>query len=194
MRDLYELYPVTFYESLRARGWRTQIVGEALMSVFQPKSVVDVGCGSGELVQFFEHSGIRSFGIEGTSNALEVIPSSRSGIFIMDLRLKQELNLFFDLALCFNVAEHIDPEYDGVFVENLTRMGRGIAFAATFGPIVSNHAFNMRPLREWEEKFNSFGFFTNVERVEKFKRAIGGWRKKPVIKFIVDNFLYLEKG
>lgn len=74
-----------------------------------PKSCLDVGCGTGKLVGALRRFGIDAFGVELSEVALNIIPSSiRPFVKHGDIsKLPYEENQF-DLVITFDVLEHID--------------------------------------------------------------------------------------
>ena len=77
---------------------------------FNPKSVLDVGCGTGRALEFFLSKGIDAVGIEGSAIA-RVKSLHPDRIIPCDLRKPVDLGRTFDLVWCFEVAEHIHSRF-----------------------------------------------------------------------------------
>ena len=86
--------------------------------------ILDVGCATGWLNYFFkkEYPDKKNLGLEyfqyHKNNADQSI---KDLIKICDLRNELNLNEKFDVVNCTETAEHIDPEYCDVFINNLKR-------------------------------------------------------------------------
>lgn len=96
-----------------------------IVSIIKPMSVVDVGCGTGDLIGFMNKTlGIKQVsGIELDRRVLGHILCRERDITFMDLRIPQGEIGRRDLALCFSVAEHIDPESSDIFIYNVSQCG-----------------------------------------------------------------------
>lgn len=101
-----------------------------LIKTFKPRSVVDIGCGSGAWLKVFEEHGVTDYlGID--INTPTYIPINR---FIKhDLRsaeLPKQARRKFDLALCLEVAEHLPEQYAETLINNLCQLSDTICFSA----------------------------------------------------------------
>lgn len=87
-----------------------KLIDKAL-ETFQPQSILDLGCGTGQAVSYFLSQGITDIiGIEGSTVA---IAKSKVSNYLMQFDLNQELNLGrkFDLIFSYEFVEHIHPNY-----------------------------------------------------------------------------------
>ena len=69
-----------------------------------------MGCGTGRTLLEMKRRGIAVIGVEASSAAIRA-SGSPDLIVRHDLRQPLELNRRFDLVWCFEVAEHIHPDY-----------------------------------------------------------------------------------
>ncbi|MEO8044787.1 MAG: methyltransferase domain-containing protein [Spartobacteria bacterium] len=99
------------------------------IELFQPRSVLDVGCGTGISLDYFKSKGISTRGLEGSALA---ISKARHGSSIRQHDLNEALDLGekFDLVWCFEVAEHIHPRYTPALLATLTNHGNRIVLSA----------------------------------------------------------------
>jgi SAM-dependent methyltransferase len=125
-------YDKNYFDRLRAGTRRSaQVVVPLLINIFRPRSVVDVGCGTGVWLSAFEERGIKDiFGIDGPWVDREQLEIVRDRFLVHDLTAKFSLGRSFDLVLCLEVAEHLPPESGATLVETLSSLGRIIAFSA----------------------------------------------------------------
>lgn len=89
---------------------------DKIIEFFDPKSVLDLRCGTGKSLDYFLSKKIDVFGVEGSELA---ISRARHSKLIMRYNLNNELDLGrkFDLLWSFEFVEHIHPSY----VENMMK-------------------------------------------------------------------------
>ena len=130
-----------------------------LQSAFQPKSVLDFGCGSGAWLQVWkEHGAPEVLGVDGEYVGLQDLVIDPSEFRAHDLRSSIDLGRRFDLVESVEVAEHLPEERARGFVADLCRHGDAIFFsAAPPGQGGENH-INERPYSYWRSFFQEFGY------------------------------------
>ncbi len=75
-----------------------------------------------------------------------------------DLNRGFDLHRRFDLVICLEVAEHIEPENADRLVESLVRHGSVLAFSAAVPSQGGAHHVNMQWPEYWARKFRARGF------------------------------------
>jgi SAM-dependent methyltransferase len=129
---------------------------------FNPKSVLDVGCGTGETLEFFLSKGIDAVGIEGS--AIARAKSLRPDRIIpCDLRKRVDLGRTFDLVWCFEVAEHIHRRFTDVFIQTMARHAPVVVMSAAPPGQGGEGHFNEQPKTYWIAKAAEFGFKLDTE-------------------------------
>jgi SAM-dependent methyltransferase len=129
---------------------------------FSPKSVLDVGCGTGKALEFFLSKGIDAVGIEGSAiaRAKSLHPDR---IIPCDLRKPVHLGRTFDLVWCFEVAEHIHFRFTDVFVQTIARHAPVFVISAAPPGQGGEGHFNMQPKTYWIAKAADVGFKLDSE-------------------------------
>jgi 2-polyprenyl-3-methyl-5-hydroxy-6-metoxy-1,4-benzoquinol methylase len=134
-----------------------QKVIDEVLARFSPRSVLDVGCGTGKSLEYFAQLGLDAIGIEGSALAISKSPL-KDRMHCLNLNEPINLGRRFDLVWSFEVAEHIHPRYADTLVETLVRHGGTIAIsAATPGQGGEGH-LNEQPPEYWIEKLRAHGF------------------------------------
>ncbi len=157
-----------------------------------PKSVVDVGCGLGAWLKIFAEHGVEeTLGIDGDYLDLDKLVIPQEDLLFADL---EKLDTFptdrkFDLAVCLEVAEHLDEGAAKNLVSFLTHLADAVVFSAAI-PLQGgiNHINEQWPTY-WQELFAEEGFeFFDLIR-PKF------WDNKKIKWWYRQNmFLACKKG
>jgi hypothetical protein len=166
-----------------------------LWKTFGPfRTIVDLGCGIGEFIGYFNrHYNVMAVGIEGCENCLSYMAES-SNIYLHDLRAPIDWGApLFDVCMCLEVAEHIEPEYANQLVDNCCSFSNLIIFtAAPPGQDGLAHV-NCQPPAYWYEKFNERKYEAQSDLVLEFRKRIEPWRHKKGIKAYYDNLMVFKK-
>lgn len=130
-----------------------------ILEYHSARSLLDVGCGTGSWLRAAQSSGISDLqGLDGIAlpaGRLEVDPGL---IRIQDLRKHWDLKRTFDLVLCVEVAEHLDPECAPVLIQSLTQHGNTIVFSAASPFQTGDHHVNCQWPDYWQKLFNERGY------------------------------------
>ena len=197
MKPLNEIYKKSFFGKRHKLHWRAPHVCGAINDILEPRSVIDVGCATGDLVLCWrEQFGILSYGIEGSPEANEFFVCD--GIYNWDLRdnWKEKKHTFercFDLVTCFEVAEHIEPEYATMFLNNLTMMSNKILLSMAPPGQGGHYHVNCMPFIYWETLFHSFGYSYKEDTTLLIKKSMEPWKHKDGIRAFYNNLAFFEK-
>lgn len=118
--------------------------------------IIDVGCGPGIYVQALRELGHDVIGIDPDKRCPETIKS------MFDEEGK------YDLAICLEVAEHIDESLSDKVVEKLTELAPTIIFSAAVPGQGGHGHINCQPKEYWENKFGKLNFVVDREATQNF--------------------------
>lgn len=159
-----------------------------LVEVLAPRSVVDVGCGMGAFLEPFIDAGVDDvLGVDGdyVDRARLQIPPDR--FRVVDLEHHLDLGRSFDLALCFEVAEHLPESAGGRLIALLAAVAPAVAFSAAVPGQGGNDHVNEQWPDYWIERFASHGFVA----VDCLRRRF--WDVSDVAPYYAQNaFLFLR--
>jgi 2-polyprenyl-3-methyl-5-hydroxy-6-metoxy-1,4-benzoquinol methylase len=154
MRYMVE-YDQAFYKKIAetARRSARQIV-PTVLAYIEPKSVIDIGCGTGTWLSVFCENGITEIlGVDGdfVPKGMLEIPSAQYVAF--DLKHPFQCARRFDLVVSLEVAEHLPSHCAASFVASLVRLGPAVLFSAAIPGQGGTHHINEQWQDYWAELF-----------------------------------------
>lgn len=121
-----------------------------LVELFHPATVIDVGCGEGWFLREFEASGATTLGVDGSwVDGAQHVDLTAPPYPPFDRR---------DLALCLEVAEHVDAEHADDLVAWLCSLADVVVFSAAIPSQGGTGHVNEQWPRYWAEKFAGHGY------------------------------------
>jgi len=167
-----------------------EIIVPILIEALNPRSVVDVGCGTGTFLKIFEKEGITDImGFDGEWVNKDILLKNISSDKFQEVDLEKEvpINRKYDLAICLEVLEHIDNSFADVAVKTLTRLSDIIVFSAAIpGQGGQNHV-NEQWYGYWVSKFRKYNYiFHDVFRPIFWNNENLSWWYKQNM-FLVTN-------
>lgn len=148
-------YDESFYEIIRDGCIRSaNIVAPIIYDYFKPKKVIDIGCGEGHWAKAFENMGCEVLGVDGDYVQKPFVP-----FVAHDLNTPLPDNLGkFDLAVSFEVAEHLRLTSADRFVKQLTELAPVVAFSAAIPGQGGTGHINEQWPNFWIELFNKYDY------------------------------------
>lgn len=187
-----DIYNKEYYLHIDADASRSAPpIVDSVVSQFAPRTLIDVGCGSGALLAAFKAKGISTTGLEYSSAGLKACKERGLNVNQFDIESDRPQNLGkFDAVCCFEVAEHVDERFANKLVDLLVSFAPVVFFtAAVPGQGGSDH-INEQPHEYWIEKFKKRDYqllsdITNQWRLE--------WGSKDVAEFYYMNIMVFKK-
>lgn len=188
-----DLYSDEYYVYVDAESSRSApTIVESVISRFSPKRVIDVGCGSGALLAEFRRGGVSAIGLEYSEAALNIC--RRRGLDVQRFNIEAEHKLdfgAFDVAICFEVAEHLSAEFADPLVSLLVRFAPLVIFtAAVPGQGGGADHINEQPHEYWIAKFEQRGYRLLRDLSEHWRQR---WRQAQVAGFYSNNVMIFQK-
>jgi hypothetical protein len=136
-----------------------EIIASLLMKRFEPKSVVDFGCGLGDWLAQFRALGCeRVLGLDGPwvpLNNLQIPPES---FRCVDFAQDYDLGAKFDMAMSFEVAEHMPDDAGMRLVKQMTQAADLLVFGAAIPEQGGYMHVNERYQSYWISRFADHGY------------------------------------
>lgn len=163
---------------------------EFMIKEYNIKTMLDIGCGPGGMVQLARDLDIDAYGIDGDFTV------NRQGdyFYIHDYSVNQSnINLKFDLAWSCEFVEHVDEKYIPNYMPDFQKAKYVIM---TFSESPGHHHVNINTASYWIDVFQSYGFEHDIDTTTKIQNAstmntTGKFFKK---QFVKTNglFFYLK--
>lgn len=131
-----------------------------LIQLTKPKSVLDVGCGTGTWLNVFDENGVKDFlGVDGDFVNRSLLKIKTDNFIPVDLRKPLDLKRRFDLVVCLEVAEHLSIENADVLINSLVNHSDQIIFSAAIPNQGGQNHLNEQWPDYWAEKFYEHGYY-----------------------------------
>jgi len=155
-----ELYDAGFFEGQRDDSLRSaRGMVPLVLSIVRPRSVVDVGCGTGTWLSAFRENGIEDvIGIDGDYVDRERLLIPRDRFISRNLNEPLVLDRTFDLAVSLEVAEHLPASVADRFVKSLCGLAPVILFSAAVPEQSGPGHINEQWPWYWHRRFETNGF------------------------------------
>ena len=161
-----------------------------LLSTEMPKSMLDVGCGTGTWLRVALDLGVTDvFGIDGVDVPSQTLLVNPMCFQRRDLTAPVDLGRKFDVVLCLEVAEHLDAEFGPVLIEALTRHSNRVLFSAACPGQPGQHHVNCQWPQYWQELFNQQGFVCDDSLRWQIwsERAVEPWYRQNLFSAFKDK-------
>jgi len=140
-------------------------IAEQLVRSLKPRTVLDVGCAIGFLVEAFWRRGVRAYGIDVSEYAITQVPEDLKGFCSVRSviePLPENFPQSYDLLTCIEVLEHMPPDEGKMAIKNMASKTRCILFSSTPHDLVEPTHVNVRPVIYWLQSFAEVGFYPDL--------------------------------
>jgi len=180
-------YTKEFYDlTSKERVDSAQEIMPFILTIYEPRSIVDVGCARGEWLREAKMRipDLPCTGIDGPY----VDPGDRCGdIIYIEADFEQGLPIFdigkIDLGLCLEVGEHLTPAAGEELVSWLCRHCERVVWSAAIPMQGGVNHINEQWQSYWEGLFHARGFYPSLEIRAKV------WNNNKVQPYYAQNII-----
>jgi SAM-dependent methyltransferase len=188
------IYSKEFFESKHADSLSSAIdVIPIIMEIIQPKSVLDVGCGTGTWLKVFrkKHRVRDIFGVDGEYVDRRQLEISRRKFFPYNLENPLDLGRQFDLVVTLEVAEHISEKSANTFVHSLVNHSPVVLFSAAIPDQGGDHHVNEQWPDYWIHKFKEHDYLVVDCIRDKVweSETVGWWYAQNMFIFVKREYI-----
>jgi SAM-dependent methyltransferase len=186
---------VSRYTGENYRAWHAAAEGSAkaivplVLELVKPRSVIDIGCGTGSWLAVFRESGVDDvIGVDDDVDR-DLLTIPHETFLARDLSQPLALDRSFDLALSLEVAEHLPESSAEWFIESLTALAPVVLFSAAIPGQGGVHHVNEQWPEYWAERFARKGYVP----VDCLRRKV--WANEAVDWWYAQNMIvYVERA
>ena len=186
-----QIYDRNYYAEVEVSAIENaEAMAKTMAARFKPKFVIDVGCGTGALLESFRNLGCETCGLEYSDAGLAYCHKRKLAVRKFNLEKELTSDAGYDLATSFEVAEHLAPWAADRYVALLCQFSpRVVMSAAPPGQGGVDH-INEQPQFYWIEKFNrcNYSFDENSSR----ELALD-WKALGVTSWYRDNMMVFTR-
>jgi SAM-dependent methyltransferase len=155
-----DVYSDEFYRNMREGSLASaRTILRHVVEWVGPAAVVDVGCGTGSwLAALGELSPCEILGVDRDDIPAALLEIPRDRFMAADLHAPLQLGRRFDLALCLEVAEHLDAAAGDGLLDTLTTLAPVVLFSAAIPHQPGTDHRNCRWPGYWAEGFKRRSF------------------------------------
>lgn len=153
-------YDQHFFTAMRGGSDRSAaLVVPRVIQLIRPASVVDIGCGEGAWLAPFVSAGVTDvLGLDGDYVRTDRLAIPRDQFTACDLLAPWPVQRRFDLAMCLEVAEHLDACFADELVRRLVGLAPVCLFSAAIPHQGGTHHVNEQWPDYWAARFEQHGF------------------------------------
>jgi SAM-dependent methyltransferase len=163
-----------------------------ILKLIQPKSVIDVGCGTGKWLSIFQEQGIQDLlGVDGSYIDQDALTISKQQFLSYDLSHPLVLEREFDLVMSLEVAEHLPQENAEAFITSLTNLSKVVLFSAAIPHQPGTDHINCQWLDYWAQLFFAKGYvLLDCFRLNFWQNAnVEWWYAQNMVLFVQQQSL-----
>ncbi len=165
-------------------------IAAAIIDVYQPRNVVEFGCGPGNLTRELNKLKVNVDAFDGFSKP-DFTNLTHINFDKVDLNSEKEITdylqgKFYDLAICTEVAEHLDPLSSTHLIKYLTACAPVVIFSAAVPEQNGHGHINCRPRDFWHHLFieNNFQLVDSIRKRIRDNKNVAIWYKLNIVDYI----------
>jgi SAM-dependent methyltransferase len=178
------------YQFLEANHKKTiaEPVVEAILHFVQPKSVLDIGCGTGNFLAVFKDQGISDvFGLDAPWVQESDLMVDTAFFKHHDFEKPFVLDRKFDLTISLEVGHHLSPNAAADFVASITQTSDVILFSTAVPLQGGQYHYNEQWPSFWMQLFEKHGFVA----IDAFRPYV--WNNTSLKYWYKQNLLFFVK-
>lgn len=186
--SLARAYDDRFYGAKNEGSYASaKLILPLVFAVIKPRSVVDVGCGTGTWLKTADELGAADYhGYDGSRPSKLYIPEER--FTAADLAQPLRTGRRFDLALCCEVAEHLPPDAAEILVTTVTSLSDVVLFSAAIPGQGGRRHVNEQWPAYWQNLFQKqrYSAYDCIRPRIWNERQVDWWYRQNTVLYVAD--------
>lgn len=188
-----QIFDRSYFEFVeRTTSTSAEVIADSILTDYQPESVLDVGCGTGTLLERLRERGVRVRGVERAAAGLEFCRERGLDVAAFDVchdALSEADRA--DVAVCMEVAHQLPRTAADTLVDLLCAAAPIVVFSSETPGGGDRCASNEQPPEYWIEKFRARGFAWEAERTTAWRLS---WEASGVKSWFCKNLLLFRRS
>lgn len=169
-----------------------ETISQSILNDLDPRSVVDVGCGTGALLEALRTQGCQVFGLEYSTAALQYCKERNLDVQKFDLETETLVeDRTFDVAISMEVGEHLPEDTADRYVDLISRLSNVVVFTAAIPGQGGDDHVNEQPHTYWISKFQSRGLTYDEPLSIQWRNS---WRESDKVATFYHRNLMIFRG
>ncbi|MDY7107297.1 MAG: class I SAM-dependent methyltransferase [Planctomycetota bacterium] len=171
-----EIYDAEYFDRIvePAMAMSCETMARTILEELEPKTVVDVGCGTGRLLASLRSPGVQVLGLEHARAAISICRARGIEVEPFDIENDPVRNWNADVAVSTEVAEHLPPACADRFVRLLTSIADTIVLTAAVPGSGGTDHVNEQPNEYWIDRLKRHGYDFDRARSMRWRRRWQG--------------------
>lgn len=158
-RDYYDHYAIAGRVGYSRENWLADFrnIADGIIRQLNPRTVLDVGCAKGFLVECLRERGVEAYGLDFSDYAIsQVRDDIRRYCWVGSAA--DPLTRSYDLIFCNEVCEHLSEADANEAIRQMTSHAEAVLFSSTPGHFDDPTHVNVRPIIDWLRLFARSSF------------------------------------
>ena len=190
------LYDEKFYESTHEHTYSAQIILDIIFKYHKPKSIIDVGCGSGSWLKIADKMGVEKLtGIEAGWLKPEMLITENIDLVTYDISEPLPNLSKYDLAITLEVAEHLSESRAEGFINDLCNLADIVLFSAAIPYQGGDNHINEQWQSYWSNLFSKNHYVVRdiIRPVIWNDRQVKSWYRQNCLLYVNKKIQSLIK-
>jgi 2-polyprenyl-3-methyl-5-hydroxy-6-metoxy-1,4-benzoquinol methylase len=132
-------------------------VADGIIREIDPRSVLDIGCAKGFLVESLRDRGVEAYGFDVSSYAIDEVRADIKRYCWIG-SANDSINKHYDLITCIEVLEHLPESEAHDAIREMTAHADAILFSSTPSDFTEPTHINVHPVIDWLRLFAQFSY------------------------------------
>lgn len=188
--EIYDSDYFAFVEKTTSES--ADAIVQSIMSEIRPCSVVDVGCGTGVMLERFGKLGISAKGLDYSRIALRYCRERGLDVEPFNIETDELPDRFTgaDVAISVEVGHQLNPASSQRYIDLLSRIGESIVFSSNTPGSGDRNPRNARDHEFWIDGFAARGFDHDKRLSSAWRQE---WRTKGVSPWFASNVMIFRR-